>query len=536
MPHMIYVVGSGPSGIAAAAALLDRGVPVTMLDVGVECEPERMATVRRMSAQKPEAWSAADQDEVRSPIDADRKLPLKLAYGSAFVYATDELRVMAQRGTSCLMSYAKGGLSNVWGAAVLPNMARDMADWPVSSDELAPHYASVARLMPIAAERDELESLFPFHAPPAPALRPSRLAAWLLAGMRSQRERLSAAGIFFGQSRLAVRTEADPSGAACQYTGRCLSGCPFFAIWNAATALEALRARPGFTYRPGVLVERVVALPDGTGVTIQALATDGTGRQSLVGRRVLLACGPISTLRIVIDSLEAYDRTLALQFQPYFLIPMVAMRNSGNVESERLHTLAQIFLELIDPRISAHPVHLQAYTFNEFIGERTRHATRWLGPLGAFARARLQGRLLALQGYLHSSETAPITVTSRFDAARGRATLTLAAPSTSEVPRIMGQVIATLRRHALNTGALPLAPMTVVGQPGDGNHVGGAFPMRRDPGDFEADVLGQLPRLPGVHIVDSSTLPSLAATTFTYTTMAHAHRIADAVAQLVSQG
>jgi len=35
-----------------------------------------------------------------------------------------------------------------------------------------------------------------------------------------------------------------------------------------------------------------------------------------------------------------------------------------------------------------------------------------------------------------------------------------------------------------------------------------------------------------VHIVDSSSLPSLAATTFTYTTMAHAHRIASAVAAL----
>jgi choline dehydrogenase-like flavoprotein len=74
--------------------------------------------------------------------------------------------------------------------------------------------------------------------------------------------------------------------------------------------------------------------------------------------------------------------------------------------------------------------------------------------------------------------------------------------------------------------------MSVIGKPGDGNHVGGAFPLSRTPGDLETDLLGQLPRLPCVHIVDSSSLPSLAATTFTYTTMAHAHRIADAVARL----
>src|SRR5262245_3877279 len=111
---MHYVVGSGPSGIAAATALLDRGVPVTMLDVGVECEPDRMTIVRRMSHQDPSAWSEADRRAIASPINNVGRFPLKLAYGSAFAYATDELQAMTQRGTSCVMSYAKGGLSNVW--------------------------------------------------------------------------------------------------------------------------------------------------------------------------------------------------------------------------------------------------------------------------------------------------------------------------------------------------------------------------------------------------------------------------------------
>jgi len=68
-----------------------------------------------------------------------------------------------------------------------------------------------------------------------------------------------------------------------------------------------------------------------------------------------------------------------------------------------------------------------------------------------------------------------------------------------------------------------------MGEPGEGNHVGGLFPMRRSPAQFETDTLGRLPGLARVHLVDGSILPALAATTFTYTTMANAHRIACAV-------
>jgi choline dehydrogenase-like flavoprotein len=56
--------------------------------------------------------------------------------------------------------------------------------------------------------------------------------------------------------------------------------------------------------------------------------------------------------------------------------------------------------------------------------------------------------------------------------------------------------------------------------------------MRQNPGPLETDVRGQLRDLPGVHLVDSSVLPSLPATTFTYTVMANADRVARAVAHL----
>ena len=533
---MHYVIGSGPSGIAAATALLDRGVPVTMLDVGRTVEPDRHAIVERMSAHEPEQWSASDIKAIRSRVDAaDGRLPLKTAYGSTFPYAMDALREMRQAGSNCLQSYAKGGLSNVWGAAVLPNVARDMTDWPISLDDLTPHYQQVARLLPIAAASDALADLFPLYGDATAALRPSRQAAALLAHMQQHRRELEAARLVFGQSRLAVKTSDDQQGKGCRYTGLCLSGCPYAAIWNAADALDALRARAHFTYRAGLIVQRVESLRVDGHVRIDAIAEDGSGRHEFIGKRAFLACGPVSTIRIVIDSLRAYDQPIGLQFQPYFVLPLMALRGVPGVETERLHTLAQVFIEMADDSISTRTVHLQVYTFNEFIRERVEGITRWLGPGSGSARRQLLGRLLAIQGYFHSAEAPPIIVTATPDPMRGLATLTLTAPPGDHVSELARRVTRALTRQARRLGAMPLSPMRVVGKPGDGNHVGGAFPLSRTPGDLETDLLGQLPRLPGVHIVDSSSLPSLAATTLTYTTMAHAHRIADGAARL-SQG
>src|SRR5258706_2133371 len=363
---MHYVIGSGPAGVAAASALLDRGLDVTMLDVGEECDPDRLAAVTRIAATRaPEQWTREDfrtfrGDSTEQPAGS---FPIKRMFGSDFAYAADddELR---QIGTSCVRSHAKGGLSNVWGAAVLPNLAADLDDWPVTLDDLKPHYARVAQLMPVAGAADDLDGPFPLYERPAPPLRPSRLAAVMLARMRGNRERLSKAGLRFGQSRLAVRTD-DESGRGCQYTGLCLSGCPYFAIWNSATVVNSLRQNPRFTYQPGWHVDRIE--PASAGVRLIATRVGASDPVSFEARHAFVACGPIATMRVVIDSLRAYDRSFSLRFQPYFLLPFVALDHTADVEHERLHTLAQIFIELVDAAVSSHTVHLQVYTFNQLM-------------------------------------------------------------------------------------------------------------------------------------------------------------------------
>ena len=133
-------------------------------------------------------------------------------------------------------------------------------------------------------------------------------------------------------------------------------------------------------------------------------------------------------------------------------------------------------------------------------------------------------RLMVIQGYLHADSSSTIGATlGRTGAlsAVGRPN-----PISSEVAR---RVVRKLTRHAPALGGAPLEPLLRVGKPGAGAHIGAVFPMRANPGPLECDSLGRPHGLERVHVVDASSLTTLAAPTITFTAMANAHRIASAL-------
>src|SRR5262245_16705551 len=84
---LIVVIGSGPAGISAARALLDRGLEVTLLDAGIEMEPERREIARQLAARPPDQWQESLLAEARRQPQVELGgVPLKYTFGSAFPY------------------------------------------------------------------------------------------------------------------------------------------------------------------------------------------------------------------------------------------------------------------------------------------------------------------------------------------------------------------------------------------------------------------------------------------------------------------
>jgi choline dehydrogenase-like flavoprotein len=523
----VVVIGSGPAGAAAAHALCDAGVRVTVLDAGDRIEAGRMEPFDALARSEPAHWQPQLAGRVRSAFPADIKhVPLKPAYGSLFPYALNDPDLpVASENADAVASLAYGGLSNAWGASVLPSRQCDIHDWPISLDELRPHYEAVQRFMPVAAERDELREILPLYTDSPGALPRSRQAESLLAHLRQHAADLRAAGFAFGASRLAVTTVSENPDRHCRHCGLCLYGCPYHSIYNAAHTFDTLSLSGKIDYRGGVYVNRLTEVGDAVVIDFHQ-----RGRPEAIGRltasRVFVACGAIASPRLMFASMERPPRLRRMRDSQYFVIPVVARHAVPVSVATQGNTLAQVFIELDGGHISQQTVHLQVYGYNDImLSALVRRVPRRTAALERVLRPVL-GRLLIIQGFLHSADSPSLTI--GYDT---NGVSIVGDDMRSGSTRASG-VVRRLVSHTRLLGMIPLPGLLHVGRPGKSNHLGGSLPMRREPCALETDMLGRIPSWKRVHIVDASVLPSVPATTVTLSVMANAHRIASAAASI----
>ena len=518
---MDIVVGSGPAGIACAKGLLAAGRQVTILDSGLKLEKERTDSLHQLETLSPPEWTDNRTSFLRDGIASSKSgIPLKLAYGSDFPYRIPEgATSVSCRGVDTKSSYACGGFSTVWGSAVLPYLQEDIADWPIGVQDLKKGYEAVLEWMPLSARSDDLANFFPLYTTRSMPLASSRQALAFGERMTRNRERLHASGVYWGSSRIAVSEQHPVSNASCATCGLCMYGCPLSLIYSSDRTLDEMIENRDVVYHSGFTVHSVSE--SGLGVDVHGIDPKGNSR-TFRGTRVFVAAGHLNTTSILLRSLNRYGIEVKMKDSQYFLLPILQFRGTPNVSSERLHTLAQIFVEIFDSQISPHTIHLQTYTYNDLFRAPLSKA---LGPLRSlFPVDAMLGRLLLFQGYLHSSHSSAISATLK--SGRDRDTLELTSVPNPDTKRLIHQLSRKLTRLSRLTGVLPLTPMAQIGLPGRGFHSGGAFPMSNVWTDRTCDTLGRPCGMQRVHAVDATVFPSIPATTITLTVMANAYRIA----------
>lgn len=136
----VVVIGSGPCGAMAAHALTNRGIPVTMLESGIEFQGGFLA--RAMGR------------------NLFRRVP-PLEHGKRHVSSGDPK-------TEWYYNFAPGGLTNQWTGAVPRFAPEDFHEgerihekyrWPITYEELIPYYEQAERLLEITAESRDVPNL-----------------------------------------------------------------------------------------------------------------------------------------------------------------------------------------------------------------------------------------------------------------------------------------------------------------------------------------------------------------------------------------
>lgn len=524
---MIYVVGSGPAGIAAAEALASAGCDVTILDGGIDLEPERQRAVERLRAIPPAQWQPPDLSFLFDALRTDQRgIQEKRAYGSDYPYreAATQLAVCSSGVGSFSPSFAVGGFSSVWGAAVLPYTDQDLHGWPIDARALRPHYEAVLRYMPLAGAPDRLEPRFPLSGRHGPPLPESRQIAALCRRLERQSEAMASSGLNYGLPRLAVRS----GGNGCVQCGLCLQGCPYELIYSARQTLEALTKLPNVRYLPGAIV---TTIEERAGAAVlRGYRRETREALTLEGDAVFLGAGVLATSAILLRSLERVEVDHVLPVSEYFLLPLLDRHSRVDVTADPMHALSQLFLEHDDPAVAPDTVHMQLYGYSDLYRRALRTmcgGASFLDPL----LTRIAARMLVLQGYLHSASSSSLLV--RLAESGELRVRGVQNPNARETVR---KVVKTVRRHLRRAGVYAVTPMLRLGLPGEGRHVGGAFPMSSHPVPGQTDICGRPVGLDRTFVVDASVFPTVPAPTITFTVMANARRIASCYIESKKEG
>ena len=508
------VIGSGPSAISAAVALTRRNLRVTMLDAGRTLEDSRVETVARLGALDPVNWSETDVQRLKEGVSVSSDgIPMKRLYGSDFPFRTEGTDLNFDYANAGIRpGFARGGLSNVWGAGMLPFHRDDIADWPFDATELDDGYRGVLSFVPCSGVNDALDGLFPNHSGNLQNLPPGRQGRAFLRDAARSADALGRSGIVAGQSRLAV------DGKSCVRCGMCLYGCPYQLIYNSAFTLEQLLTLPNFRYESGFVVERL--LEENGSVRIEGHDLTTQARRQFEAGRVLLGAGVIPSTAILLASLGDFDVKIRLQDSFYFLVPLLRLAGVPDPGGEKLHTLAQAFVVMRDASVWKQFVHFSVYGYNDLMIPSLKASVGAPGGINA-----LVSRVMVAGGYLHSKLSPGLWMTLQPGGVR------LEGEDSTSAVAVAKKAARKLLRQAARLRAAPLIPAMRFPSPGRGFHTGGSFPMSRGPLRHASDVEGRPYGFDRVHLVDASCLPSIPATPITLPVMANAWRIANRAAE-----
>lgn len=520
------VIGSGLAGISATKALLSRGFHVRLIDGGYELENERHDVLKRMRESIKSSWDKEDINKImENNVPTVDGLPVKYAYGSDFPYRNSNVSWDWELiGAKMFRSLAKGGLSNVWGSSVLPTARQDIKEWPIAYSELDEHYKKIFQFMPLSGGEDDYDGLLPTHTNNIEKFDLCKQALHILEKSDKNKQSLRENGIMIGQSRLAADLSGTNGKPKCSKCNLCLHGCPLGLIYNSKDTLDDLGENKLLTYSPGHLVNHFSETKGHIEIYTHNIKTK---EKSLFKcKKLFLAAGIISTNRILLRSLNLYDQPIKLAHSDLFQVPLFLSKDFPDVPLEEKITLSQLNMEIKDERIADKLTHIQLYGYNDLLEKVFDQKMGAIKPsIKNFIRKRIIGRIMVAKGYLHSNHSSEIKMVLDKQTKK----LVIKGIPNNNARKLVNRVIRKLFFNATKLGFTPIPGMTKLSLPGEGNHSGGSFPMSQNPGMLESDIMGRPGYLKRTHVVDSSILPSITATTIALTAMANAHRIASEV-------
>jgi choline dehydrogenase-like flavoprotein len=527
----IIVVGSGASGVHFALAALRKGRRVVMLDVGHAGQnsplPDDPLNGLKQNLADPVRYFLGPRYE---------SLVLPGSTGEYYAFPPSKDHVFRARpefqfeatGFSPLFSFAAGGLAETWTGGCYPFNAGELGAFPFSYQELAPYYEKVSSHIGITGAEDDLAAVLPFHGGLMEPLELDEHSAVLLDTYGRRRAHLNGKlGCLIGRARVAALSRPLGGRPRCDYSGRCLWGCPSGAFYTPSLTLAECRAFPEFRYYAGLFVDHFRLDSKGAVRCVIAYAADGQTHE-FAADALVLAAGTLSSARIFLESFY---------------------RDAG--KAPELHGLMdnrQILMPFVNLRMLGRPWNPNTYQYHQVaMAVRAQDSREYLhGLVTTLKTAMIHPLVQTLPFDLGTSVSAFRNVHSALgmvninlpDQRREENYVALDAASTphrliihyqpekAEAERL-NRTVATFRKILWKLGCVAPSRTVHVRPMGASVHYAGTLPMTGQPTPLACTKHGRSHDVQNLYFADGTTFPALPAKNLTFTLMANATRMAE---------
>ena len=508
------IVGSGPSGVAAARRLEGKGVCIVDVGMTPELSFPHQSLTKGLASGNIETMLGAQWEMLANLVKPGQVHTKLRSPGARHVLNGKTFRVNDASGSACLRdagSYAAGGMSNVWGAQLFRYNDTDLAevgDWPIDAGDLEPYYADLEAHIGIAGIADDMHHFLgetENMLPPAPMVPAANyLLTKYAAQQRSQNFRL-------GRSRLAMMTKSYRGYSACEFGETDFFSTESTGIYTARRTLDELRAGGGVSYLGGY--ELVAYRESPEFVEIDLRHCDSNATRTVRTKHLLLGCGTCQTARLVLLNKQAVGQSLPFVDHPPTLIPLFIPRMFGaSLPSHSTPVQLVASIEDHNQRDMISFYYPGGLLWSDLLADMPLPVDVSLSVLPNLLGGMLVAQIWETSRPLPENRLSLDTTNS----------IVIDYPSRSSYARL-GGLLKALRP----LGVYSFQRLAIMTPPGWGFHHAACLPMRRKPTDFETHVDGRLWDSQRVRIIDGSVLPSLPAKNHSLTLMANAARIAE---------
>lgn len=509
------IVGSGPAGVSAAKVL--SGKNVCIVDVGELNEYNlEVSGVTDRIEQMPIADLLGRDFEMLSNVvnplavhPKARHPNLKFALnGSSFTVYNEKM----EPKTHINGSFARGGMSNIWGGQLLRYTQNDLesaGNWPIKFTELEPYYTSIEREVKISGEVDDLTDFLGHPELSCAPIRQNETTKFLLDAYKKNKQFFHKLGFKLGTPKLAINTSL---GYEYNRTDFFKSNQNEF--YNAQKTLDILISK-GQKYIPDTEVLFYKEFKNHIEVKVR---NTKSGLESIIKTKVLLiAAGTLQSTKIVLNSNDSDDIKLNFIDHIPSLIPIFIPRMFGGGNTQVTYPLQLIashqspssdfFMSFYNP---------SGALWSDFLADvpfTFKNSPTFLSYImSGFMIAQIWQKSTPNPNIFLSYKDKNISLHYKEE------------NSLSNLPDLLKcfRKLGAYSKEKLLTN-FPL---------GWGFHYAGTLPMSKAPSAFSTDRYGKLWNSNRVYIVDGSILPSLPAKNHSLTIMANASRISSHLCKL----